>query len=86
MKIKTYLCFTIFLVSLIPGTFSIVMGQETLLKGKVSDTTGTYLSESSILAFPETENEKTRFAISNQDGAYVLKLSKGISYSIEVHY
>ncbi|MEM6866227.1 MAG: carboxypeptidase regulatory-like domain-containing protein, partial [Bacteroidota bacterium] len=46
----------------------------------------TYLSESSILAFPETENEKTRFAISNQDGAYVLKLSKGISYSIEVHY
>ena len=86
MKIKIYLCFTIFLVSLIPGTFSIVMGQETLLKGKVSDTTGTYLSESSILAFPETENEKTRFAISNQDGAYVLKLSKGISYSIEVHY
>jgi hypothetical protein len=38
-----------------------------------------------ILAFPQQSSE-TKFAISNQNGEYQLKLEKGITYSIEVSY
>ncbi len=60
--------------------------QEVQLQGKVVDNTGVTLPDSSILAFPEAYDGKTSFAISNQNGEYTLKLNKGISYSIEVHY
>jgi len=63
-----------------------VDAQDFMLEGKILDTIGASLPNANILAFPESEGEQTRFAISNSNGDYQLKLAKEVSYRIEVSY
>ncbi|MCK0160526.1 TonB-dependent receptor [Allomuricauda sp. F6463D] len=60
---------------------------QIVLFGNVTDSIGKApLANTNILAFPNNSMERTRFAISNEKGEYVLRLDKGITYSIEVSY
>lgn len=56
-----------------------------VLKGNIIDSNSKRLFNANILAFPKSNNN-TRFSISNNDGAYALKLQQGETYSIEVSY
>jgi hypothetical protein len=58
--------------------------EKVTIKGFIRDSLET-LSNANILAFPKSDTD-TKFAISNEKGAFLLKLKKGITYSIEVSY
>ncbi|WP_340157712.1 TonB-dependent receptor [uncultured Maribacter sp.] len=62
------------------------IGQDYTLQGTILDTLNTPLTRANILAFPEDENGKTRFAISDDNGSYLLKLKENVNYQIEVSY
>ena len=59
--------------------------QEVLLKGKVTDTTGTPLVYANIIADP-LEDVPVAFSISDNIGHYELKLKKNKSYRITLSY
>ena len=74
----------LFLILCIHGT---VKCQEIKLKGFVyDDEIVNPLVGSNILAFSKNDTSKTKFAISNNIGEYLLKLEQGITYSIQVSY
>jgi len=60
--------------------------QNTILHGKVTDTIQASLFNVNILAIPESEIEEIRFAITNQQGEYKLKLEQNQTYTITVSY
>ena len=60
--------------------------QKIILKGTIKDSLGIILPNANILAFPNTDEQKTTFAISSADGDYKLRLTKNIIYSIEISY
>ncbi|MBQ0786336.1 MAG: carboxypeptidase-like regulatory domain-containing protein, partial [Oceanihabitans sp.] len=60
--------------------------QKTTIQGKITDTLQTSLSNANILAVPEAENSEIRFAITNQQGEYKLKLEQNNIYKITVSY
>ncbi|WP_340064032.1 carboxypeptidase-like regulatory domain-containing protein [Ascidiimonas aurantiaca] len=76
----------IYLLVLCALACSLVHGQEITLSGTVKDSLNTPLANANILAFPTTDTDKVRFAISDQKGRYTLKLAKAVSYTLEVSY
>lgn len=60
--------------------------QEISITGKILDSTGVYLANANILAFPELEDVGASFAISDEKGNYNLKLKSSIKYIIDVSY
>ena len=61
------------------------IAQQFALSGKVLDSANVGLQNVNILAFPIAEGE-IKFAISNYEGAYKLKLKKNTTYRLEVSY
>ena len=66
--------------------YQVLFSQEIKLHGQISDSTLINLSGANILAFPTNKTLDTKFAISNDQGLYTIKLKKGISYEIEISY
>ncbi|WP_108245777.1 carboxypeptidase-like regulatory domain-containing protein [Muricauda brasiliensis] len=61
-------------------------GQMVQLSGVVQDSTGSVLPNANIIAFPEDTDSKTSFAISGEDGEYILFLRRNSTYTIDVSY
>ena len=65
---------------------TIALGQEIQIFGQVKDSSGVVLSNANIIAFPNSNSEKTPFAITDKKGEYSLTLKKNITYEIQVSY
>ncbi len=65
---------------------SCLTAQEIKLSGTIKDSTGLALPNANIIAFAENSKDKTRFAISDEKGRYVLDLGKSMEYNIHVSY
>ncbi len=65
--------------------FQLVSSQEVMLYGIVSDSIQP-LANANIIAFPNSSYEKTKFAISNKNGAYRLQLLINEEYVIKISY
>lgn len=63
-----------------------VKAQNVIVRGVITDSLEVPLPNANILAFPDSDNEATRFAISNENGKYELRLSTGISYVLKITY
>lgn len=48
--------------------------------------TDSVLPNANVLAFPENEEEKTQFSITNHNGKYDLKLKRNLRYTLEISY
>ena len=60
--------------------------QTATVSGVVKDSTGTVLSYTNILAQPVADSLQMTFAITNDKGAYQLKLHRHATYIIKVSY
>lgn len=60
--------------------------QEITYKGFVQDSVQSPLPNANILAFPDSDDAETAFAITNEKGAYILRLQKGYTYQINISY
>lgn len=79
MNIKILTCF-IFFISIT------LISQEIKLSGIITDNLENPLINANILAFPNTRDGNTIFAISNKSGRYTLNLEKNVQYSIEISH
>ncbi|MDG1572186.1 carboxypeptidase-like regulatory domain-containing protein [Robiginitalea sp. M366] len=80
-SIKTKFLFLSFLCGI-----NLSISQHVVYEGKVLDSVGTPLPNANILAFPNSQDEETKFSISAEDGSYSLRLRKGIQYTIDISY
>ncbi|MGJ8734841.1 MAG: carboxypeptidase-like regulatory domain-containing protein, partial [Cellulophaga sp.] len=64
----------------------IAYSQEITYKGFVQDSVQSPLPNANILAFPDSDDAETAFAITNEKGAYILRLQKGYTYQINISY
>jgi hypothetical protein len=63
----------------------IVNSQEVMLSGIVNDSLQP-LAYANIIAFPDSNEDVVKFAISNEKGGYKLKVLKDITYTVKVSY
>ncbi|MFI2742141.1 outer membrane beta-barrel protein [Zhouia sp. PK063] len=66
--------------------YSFLHAQTATVSGVVKDSTGTVLSYTNILAQPVADSLQMTFAITNDKGAYQLKLHRHATYIIKVSY
>src|SRR5690554_3297108 len=64
----------------------LLIAQEIKLQGIVQDSIGQPLAFANILAKPEIKTESVAFAISDENGQYLLRLKKDTPYIIEISY
>lgn len=67
-------------------TYAPTIAQSIEVTGTVTDTLNLPLSYANVLALPEGSDRKVRFAISDSDGSYTLKLDRDLKYQLEVSY
>lgn len=82
-SVKTKKAFIILLS--LTGFFS-MQAQQSILKGKVTDSLHQPLVYANILAIPENDNLTISFAITDNDGSYNIKLQSGETYEVNVSY
>lgn len=63
-----------------------LVAQEIRLEGSVQDSIGNPLVFTNILAKPKIKTESVAFAISDENGKYLLRLKKDTPYIIEISY
>lgn len=67
-------------------TYAPTIAQSIVIKGTITDTVNLPLSYANVLALPEDTGRKVRFAISDSDGSYTIKLDRDQKYQLEVSY
>ena len=68
------------------GFFSESQAQQITVSGKVTDSLQQPLSYANILAIPKVDTQDIRFAITEDNGSYKLRLVQNQSYQITVSY